>query len=96
MRFFNRRLLALLAITAFILLIPLVAMQFTNEVNWGWGDFLLAGLLLFATVFLIELLIRRISNKTYRLALIAVILIGLLLLWAELAVDIFENSIAGD
>jgi hypothetical protein len=32
--------------TALILLVPLVAMQFTDEVDWGVADFVLAGLLL--------------------------------------------------
>jgi hypothetical protein len=32
--------------TAFILLVPLVAMQFTDEVDWGVADFVAAGVLL--------------------------------------------------
>jgi NhaP-type Na+/H+ or K+/H+ antiporter len=32
--------------TAFILLLPLVAMQITDEVDWGVGDFVAAGVLL--------------------------------------------------
>jgi len=33
-------------VTALILLVPLVGMLFTNEVNWGVFDFVLAGVLL--------------------------------------------------
>jgi hypothetical protein len=33
-------------VTAFILLLPLVAMQFTDEVDWGVFDFVAAGVLL--------------------------------------------------
>ena len=32
--------------TFFILLLPLIAMQFTKEVNWSVGDFVVAGILL--------------------------------------------------
>ena len=32
--------------TAVLLLVPLVAMQFTRQVDWGPGDFLAAGALL--------------------------------------------------
>ena len=32
--------------TFFILLLPLIAMQFTKEVNWSLGDFVVAGILL--------------------------------------------------
>lgn len=93
---FSKRLLVLLAINTLILLIPLVAMQFTNEVNWGWGDFMVAAFLLLSAALLIELFIRRIGNKTYRLILIALVLLGLLLLWVELAVGIFGSRIAGN
>lgn len=33
--------------TGLLLLVPLVAMQFTDEVDWGGGDFVVAGGLLF-------------------------------------------------
>ena len=93
--YWKKRLIGL-AFIGVILFIPLVAMQFTNEVKWGWSDFITAGLLLFATALLIELFIRRIPNKTYGLIFIALVLLGVLLLWAELAVGIFGSSFAGD
>jgi hypothetical protein len=40
--------------TAFILLLPLVAMQFTDEVDWGVADFVLAGALLGGTGLLLN------------------------------------------
>jgi hypothetical protein len=54
--------------TAFILLLPLVAMQFTDEVNWSLADFVLAGTLLAGTGLLFELAARRPRNIVYRVA----------------------------
>jgi hypothetical protein len=36
-------------ITVGLLMIPAIAMQFSDEMNWGPGDFLVAGALLFAS-----------------------------------------------
>ena len=43
----SRLRIAVWAGAAIILLLPLVAMQFSNEMNWGLGDFAIAGVLLF-------------------------------------------------
>jgi hypothetical protein len=91
----NNRLKAIVFTVAFILLIPFVAMQFTNEVRWDLFDFVVAGVLLMGTGLMIELAIRSIKNKNTRIAMIAAILFGLFLLWAELAVGIFGSPIAG-
>ena len=42
-----RPMLYIIGIVAFVLLVPLTAMQFTDEVQWGPEDFALAGGLLF-------------------------------------------------
>jgi hypothetical protein len=91
----NNRLKVIVFTVAFILLIPSVAMQFTNEVTWDLFDFVLAGVLLMGTGLMIELVIRSIKNKNTRITMIAAILFGLFLLWAELAVGIFGSPIAG-
>jgi hypothetical protein len=75
--------------TAFILLIPFTAMQFTNEVVWTINDFITAGVLLFGTGSLFILTVRRI--KKYRFAIGILFLTALLYVWAELAVGIFTN-----
>jgi hypothetical protein len=46
-------------VTAVVLLVPLVAMQFTDEVDWGVADFVFAGVLLGGTGLLLERAIRR-------------------------------------
>lgn len=90
----NKRLKITFAVVAFILLIPLVAMQFTNEVNWGIFDFVIMGILLLGTGLMIELVTRKVKTQ-YRIVLYTVIFLSFLLVWAELAVGIFGTPFAG-
>ena len=85
----RNRLLIISFITALLLLLPLIAMQFTKEVNWTLSDFVVAGVLLFGTGLICELAIRKIKNTKYRIVTIIAVLLVLLLVWAELAVGIF-------
>ena len=91
----NKRLLGIVLGVAFILSIPLIAMQFTNEVDWGVFDFVVMGVLLLSTGLVAELVIRKVKNMNYRIGLVAVILVVLFLIWAELAVGIFGSPFAG-
>lgn len=91
----NKRFIAIVLSVAFLLLIPLIAMQFTKEVNWTFFDFMVAGILLLGTGLLLELVMRKTRNIRYRLAFFAVILMALFLIWAELAVGIFGTPFAG-
>ena len=59
-------------VTAFVLLLPLVAMQFTDEVDWGLADFVSAGVLLGGTGLLLERAARKPRNIAYRAAAIAI------------------------
>ena len=88
--------LLLLSIVALLLLIPFVAMQFTKEVNWSLMDFVMAGILLFGTSLVIELVLRKVKSSKHRLLISGLILVLLFLLWAELAVGIFGSPIAGN
>ena len=58
--------------TAFILLLPLVAMQITDEVNWGLADVVFAGALLGGTGLLLELAARKPAKLVYRAAATAI------------------------
>jgi hypothetical protein len=58
--------------TACVLLVPLVAMQITDEVDWGVADFVIAGVLLGGTGLLLELAARQPRNVAYRAAAIAI------------------------
>ena len=76
--------------TALLLLVPLVAMQFSKEMNWDLYDFVVAGALLAGTGLLYELAARKLSSPRSRLIAGAVLVFALLLVWAELAVGILH------
>ena len=91
----TQRVATVIGIVALILLIPLVAMQFTKEVNWDLTDFITMGILLFITGMGIEIVTRKVQSTKLKLALTLTILFILFLIWAELAVGIFGSPIAG-
>ncbi|SFO76610.1 hypothetical protein SAMN05428949_6550 [Chitinophaga sp. YR627] len=91
----NKRLAGIIFTAALLLMVPLVAMQFTAEVKWSFFDFLVAGFLLFGTGLLLELILRKVKTIRQRIILCAVLFITLALVWAELAVGIFGTPFAG-
>ena len=91
----SKNIFLILSIVITILLIPLITMQFTTEVNWEISDFLIAGGLLFVFGILIELIIRKVKQSHLKVVFIAVIILLLLLIWMELAVGLFNSPISG-
>ncbi|WP_019947686.1 hypothetical protein [Hymenobacter aerophilus] len=73
-------------VTGALLLVPLVAMQFTGEVNWTLSDFVVAGALLLSTGAALELVASRSGTVAYRVAAAGAVLTSLLLVWVNLAV----------
>ena len=59
----NNRLFIILFSTGLLLLIPLIAMQFTDQVNWSLSDFAVMGVLLISTGLICEFVLRKV-NKT--------------------------------
>jgi len=80
---------------AILLLVPFVAMRFTDEVKWTPLDFTIAGVLLLGTGLVCEFVMRKVKKIQYRIAVCAVILAALLVVWAELAVGIIGTRFAG-
>ncbi|MBT8259683.1 MAG: hypothetical protein HKO92_12340 [Flavobacteriaceae bacterium] len=78
-----------------ILLIPLVVMRFTEEVNWTISDFIIAGIILLGFGIVIELIIRKAKQSKYKAVFIAIVLVLLFLIWMELAVGLFDLLISG-
>lgn len=72
------------------LVIPLLAMQVTDGVNWGFGDFVMAALLLGGAGVALELVMRVLHTPSRRWLAAGGIILALLLIWTELAVGIFH------
>lgn len=91
----NKRLIIILAAMTGLLLIPFVAMQFTDEVDWSVRDFAIMGVLLYGTGLLCELVLRKVKTVQNRILICGAVVIAFLLIWAELAVGIFGTPFAG-
>jgi hypothetical protein len=92
----NKPIIRLVLATGIILLIPLLAMQFTDEVDWGLFDFIIIGTLLMTAGLTYEFLSKKVKTTQHRIILAIVLAIALLLVWAELAVGIFGTPFAGE
>lgn len=80
------------SIAALLLLLPLVAMQFTNEVNWSLGDFIFAGLLIGIVGVTFELTVRVSRNYSYRAGVAFSLAAAFLTVWANGAVGMIGNE----
>ncbi len=87
--FSNKHSMATWGAVVMVLIIPLLAMQFTDEVDWDWLDFIVAGALLTFAGLGYELALWKLSNVKARLAVWVAILTALLIVWIELAIGIF-------
>jgi len=74
-----------------ILLIPLIAMQFTDEVAWTGTDFIVAGALLLGGGLSYELLARKVKTRERQIALVLTLVALVAFIWVELAVGIFSG-----
>lgn len=92
----KRRTIIFILISMGLLLIPLIAMQFTDEVQWSLVDFIIAAVLLFGTALLLDFVFRKVKKKTQQIILLIALLLLFFLIWAELAVGILGTPFAGD
>jgi hypothetical protein len=88
----RRRLAAWAAVVALILLIPLIAMQVSDEWNWDLFDFTFAGTVLFGAALTYELIARKGSTVAYRAAVGLAVATALVLVWINAAVGIVGND----
>ena len=89
------RTLILLISLLLLLFIPFVGMQYSNEVNWSLNDFIIMGLILLSFGIIINKIIYHVVAFNKRVILISTLIILFLLLWAELAVGLFNSPFAG-
>lgn len=92
----NKRIIAIITISTLLLFIPLIAMRYTKEVNWGIFDFLIMSILLLTVGFSCELVLRKVKTLKNRIILFSIVLLLFLLIWAELAIGVFETFLAGN
>jgi len=78
--------------TGFLLLLPLLAMQFTNEVVWDVADFIVAGVLLFVTGLTYKLAAIKVGNIVYRSAVGLALTAAFILIWVNGAVGIIGSE----
>lgn len=81
--------LAMWGLIAALLLLPLIAMQFTREVAWDAADFAFAGVLLIGAGLIFELAAWRTKKLAWRLAIGGALVFAVLLIWADAAVGVF-------
>lgn len=91
----NKSIITISSVVVALLCIPLIAMQFTNEVNWSIMDFMVMGILLFSTGILLDFIFKKVKRSNFRLAYGFIAIAIFLLIWAELAVGIFGSPLAG-
>lgn len=91
----NKRLTGIILAVFVLLSLPLIAMQFSNEVDWDLRDFVIMGTLMLGTGLLCELVMRKVKKPEHRILVCGVVLLAFFLIWAELAVGIFGSPFAG-
>ena len=65
---FSKRISSYILLVIALLSIPLIAMQFTSEVNWTLFDFLVASFLLITALILIEINVWFIVYQSFKVA----------------------------
>lgn len=74
---------------AVLLALPLLAMQFTDEVQWTAFDFSMAALLLVLPALAFELTSLFVEQRRVRIVLVSGFVLASLVLWAQGAVGLF-------
>lgn len=82
--------MALWGTAVVLLVLPWLAMQFTAEVSWDLGDFVVFGAMLALACGTFEGIVRLTADRLVRGWAGTAIALVFLLVWAELAVGIFN------
>ncbi len=86
-----QRVIFIVLAAASVLLVPLLAMQFTDEVTWDQADFAVAGALLVGTGLVYEMAAGKLSKVRHKAAVAVALAVALFLVWVELAVGIIGS-----
>jgi CDP-diglyceride synthetase len=80
------------SLAALLLLLPLAAMHFTQEVNWTMFDFAFAAAMIGGVGIAFEVTVRATRNNAYRGALAITLAAAFLLIWIDGAVGIIGDE----
>ena len=80
------------SIPAILMLLPLIAMQFTNEVNWTGSDFVFAAVLFGSVGLTLELIVRKSRSLAYRLGAAIAVVVAFLTVWVNAAVGMIGSE----
>jgi hypothetical protein len=89
-----RSIVGVFVATALLLLVPLVAMQVSDQVTWSLGDFVVAAALLVGAGLTYVLVASKAQSVAYRAAVGVAVFATLFLVWVSLAVGIL--GVEGD
>ncbi|MDP8905531.1 MAG: hypothetical protein M3N29_09535 [Chloroflexota bacterium] len=81
-----RSIVRMVLVVALMLMLPLLAMHFSDDVVWSLSDFAVAGALLLATGLMYQFAARKAHNFAYRAGVAVALGAGLFLVWVVLAV----------
>jgi hypothetical protein len=84
--------IGLALVVALLLLVPFIAMQVGDEVNWSPMDFIIAWVLLFGAGMTYKLIAGKAGNIFYRLAAGIAVGTALFLVWSNLAVGLIGSE----
>jgi hypothetical protein len=88
----NRWRTAIWGMAAFVLLLPWLAMQLTEEVTWDLADFVIFGGMLVGACGTYELSARVTGNRAFRAAVGVAVAAAFILVWMNLAVGIIGSE----
>lgn len=91
-KFWNPWRIARWTIVAALLLTPLIAMQFTSEVNWTASDFVFAAILIGGSALAYEIAVLTTASHAYRGGIALSLAAAFLLVWINGAVGIIGNE----
>ena len=81
-------------ITVAVLLVVFLASLLSDQVTWSIYDFLIGGGLIFVFATIETILLNKLKSK-HRLFVVLFVLLVFLILWAEMAVGLFDSPLAG-
>jgi len=81
-------------ITITVLLVVFLASLLSDQLTWSIFDFLIGGALIFVFAS-VETIIWKKLKSQHRLFVVLFVLLVFLILWAEMAVGLFDSPLAG-